>query len=135
METENNNEELIQLVKTTATALCNYIKSKPNPCTKENKKVYVISKNKSYDSEVESSIVKVFDNIDTAKKCIRKLFDNIYAEYTYKYDSNMGVHKVTNRNSNIIERYDVWGLGTGVNSEIEIILTEHTISNSANLYD
>lgn len=133
METENNNKVLIQLVKTTAMALCDYIEANPNTCTKENKKVYVISKNQSYDSGVESSIVRVFDNIDTAKKCIRKLFDNIYAEYTYNYHSNMGVHKATNRQSNVIERYDVWGIGTGVNDEIEIILAEHTISNSVNL--
>ena len=134
MESTINKEVLIQLVKTTATVLCNYIESKPNPCIKENKKVYVISKNKSYDSEVESSVVRIFDNIDTAKKCIRKLFDNIYAEYTYNYHSNMGVHKATNRQCNVIERYEVWGIGTGVNDDIEIILTEHMISNSVNLY-
>ena len=53
MEAANNKEALIQLVKTTSLALCNYIEASSNSQTKGNKNVYVISKHWSDGCEME----------------------------------------------------------------------------------
>lgn len=138
METANNKEVLIQLVKTTSLALCNYIETSSNSQPKNNNKVYVIGKHWTDGCEAESEIIGVLDNISTAKEGISKLFDKVSAEYAKNYNNHIGVHRVINETDNTteicnIEGYNIWCTELGIKDEILITLTECTINNNIKL--
>ena len=129
MGTANNNEALIQLVKTTAMALCDYIKSESNPQPKDNKKVYVISKHWTDGSSTEYNIIGVLDDINVAKECVKKLFYNTYNEYIKKYKDYVNSIKYEFQYENILERDYVLYREHGMKDKTAIILTECEVSN------